>query len=79
MHYVESGKGRPIICISGLAADSFVYRKNMPSLAKHFNVYAIDLIGSGLSDKPYRRYTLKFYTDQVILFINLKKSFVETK
>lgn len=73
MHYLESGKGKPIICIPGLAADSFVYRKNIPSLAKHFKVYAIDLIGSGLSDKPYRRYTIKFYTDQIARFINLKK------
>lgn len=73
MHYIESGKGKPVICISGLAADSFAYRKNISSLARYFRVYAIDLIGSGLSDKPYRRYTLKFYTDQVSAFIKKKK------
>lgn len=73
MHYVESGNGKPIVCIPGLTADYFLYRKNIPRLARHFKVYALDLLGTGLSDKPYRRHTLRFYKEQLIRFIEMKR------
>src|SRR5262245_50600495 len=55
--YKESGQeksGSPLVFIHGIGPglSSFMWRKNFDSLAKAFHVYALDLLGFGLSDKP---------------------------
>jgi pimeloyl-ACP methyl ester carboxylesterase len=52
IHYVKAGQGPPIVLVHGFGAWSFTWRKNIKPLSKHFTVYAIDLLGFGLSDKP---------------------------
>lgn len=52
MHYSQAGKGRPLLLIHGLLGGSFCWRFNVPALAEHYSVYAVDLPGSGLSDAP---------------------------
>ena len=37
-------------------ASSYEFRKNFAELSKSFRVYALDLLGCGLSDKPRQRY-----------------------
>ncbi len=48
----------PLLLVHGIyaGASSYEYRKNFFELAKEFRVYALDLLGCGLSDKPKRRY-----------------------
>jgi pimeloyl-ACP methyl ester carboxylesterase len=46
--------GTPILFVHGIGAgvSSFTWRKNFDELAGSFPVYALDLLGFGLSDKP---------------------------
>src|SRR2546423_1872056 len=52
IHYVVEGRGQDIVLIHGLAANIYCWRKLIPILARKFRVWAIDLKGFGLSDKP---------------------------
>lgn len=52
IHYVQQGSGRPLVLIHGFAGSTYTWRKLTPLLAGHFCVYALDLPGFGLSDKP---------------------------
>jgi pimeloyl-ACP methyl ester carboxylesterase len=52
IHYSQAGKGRPLLLIHGLLGGSFCWRFNLPVLAEQYEVYAVDLPGSGLSHAP---------------------------
>ena len=51
VHYIDEGKGEPILCLHGEPTWSFLYRKMIPILAQRFRVFAMDFIGFGRSDK----------------------------
>ncbi|HEY1350409.1 MAG TPA: alpha/beta fold hydrolase [Ktedonobacteraceae bacterium] len=67
--YQVSGEreARPLLLIHSLApgASAYEWRKNIDALAEQFRVYAIDLLGAGLSDRPAIDYTAETYTDLV--------------
>ena len=73
--YKKSGAGNPgppVVFIHGIGAgsSSFMWRKNFDELAKDFQVYALDLLGFGLSDKPASAsYSADLYVDLVSDFI----------
>jgi pimeloyl-ACP methyl ester carboxylesterase len=50
--YLFAGSGPPLLLIHGFMGYSYSWRFNMETLAQHFSVYAIDLPGSGFSDRP---------------------------
>jgi pimeloyl-ACP methyl ester carboxylesterase len=52
IHYLQQGKGKPLILVHGFAGSTYTWRKLIPLLADHYTVYALDLLGFGLSDKP---------------------------
>ncbi|MBK9452184.1 MAG: alpha/beta fold hydrolase [Bacteroidetes bacterium] len=52
MHYVDEGSGPTILFVHGTPTWSFLYRKQIQALSKHFRCVAMDHIGFGLSDKP---------------------------
>ncbi len=52
MHYVDEGKGAPIVMIHGTPSWSFLYRNLIKTLRKKYRCIAMDMIGFGLSDKP---------------------------
>src|SRR5947209_9078821 len=52
MRYVRGGSGPPLLLVHGLLGGLFCWRFNIPALAEHYTVYAVDLPGSGLSDAP---------------------------
>ncbi len=52
VHYIDEGTGRPIFLMHGNPAWSFLYRKIIPLLSKHFRCIAPDLPGFGLSAHP---------------------------
>ena len=52
IHYVTLGKGSLIILIHGFPDFWYSWRDQMPALAKHFQVVAIDQRGYNKSDQP---------------------------
>ena len=56
MHYVDEGKGQPVLLLHGEPSWSYLYRKMIPVLAgAGLRAIAPDLVGFGRSDKPSRR------------------------
>ncbi len=51
-YQVAGDAGAPLLLIHGFGASSDHWRKNLPGLAATNRVYAIDLLGFGLSAKP---------------------------
>lgn len=43
---------RPLLLIHGLWGFSYSWRKNIPALAQHRTVYAVDMLGAGYSERP---------------------------
>lgn len=72
INYVELGsKDKPkLLLIHGFGASAFHWRYNLPVLARDFHVFAIDLLGFGLSDKPIIDYHASVWRDQVLDFIS---------
>ena len=52
IHYRAAGSGPPLILIHGIGANIFAWRLVFDQLARDYTVYALDLKGHGLSDKP---------------------------
>src|SRR5881227_2038620 len=73
MFYEVKGdrNAKPLLLIHsfGPGASSFEWRKNIDTLATLFRVYAIDLLGFGLSDRPSIGYTSETFTDLISDFI----------
>ncbi len=64
IRYTEMGQGRPILLIHGFGASIGHWRKNIPALADAgYQVFALDLLGFGASDKPPLDYTLELWED----------------
>jgi haloalkane dehalogenase len=56
LHYLDEGKGRPIICFHGEPSWSYLYRKMLsPLVEAGHRVICPDLPGFGRSDKPTDR------------------------
>jgi pimeloyl-ACP methyl ester carboxylesterase len=71
LFYARQGKGRPVLLLHGIhtGASSYEWRKNYDALSEHFNVWALDWLGYGLSDKPRIRYTSAVYIEQLTQFV----------
>jgi haloalkane dehalogenase len=71
MHYLDEGKGDPILCLHGEPSWCYLYRKMIPTLAKSNRVVAPDFIGFGRSDKPADRaaYTCALHHDALAAFV----------
>jgi pimeloyl-ACP methyl ester carboxylesterase len=56
--YTVAGEGEPLLLVHGVyaGASSFEFRENFRELSKSFRVYALDLLGCGMSERPSRRY-----------------------
>jgi 2-hydroxy-6-oxonona-2,4-dienedioate hydrolase len=60
---IEAGEGPPLIFLHGTGGHAEAYLKNIESHAKHFHVYAIDMVGHGYSDMPDIGYHMQCYVD----------------
>jgi pimeloyl-ACP methyl ester carboxylesterase len=69
--YAVKGDGPPLVMVHGLnaAANSYELRKNFGPLAEDYRVYAPDLLGFGLSDRPSLLYTGELYVDLLTDFL----------
>lgn len=73
LHYIDKGKGRPIIMVHGNPTWSFYFRHLISDLSADFRTVAPDHIGCGLSDKPDDKtynYTLKSRVQDLDTLIN---------
>ncbi len=72
MAYREFGKGKPVILIHGYMNSTIVWERNIDVLVKSgYHVYAVDLFGHGMSDKPYDfPYTISSYSKQILDFMD---------
>jgi pimeloyl-ACP methyl ester carboxylesterase len=52
MRYLSAGSGSALLLVHGLLGYSFSWRFTIPALAQHAAVYAIDMLGTGFSDRP---------------------------
>jgi 3-oxoadipate enol-lactonase len=66
IYYEMRGKGHPLLLISGLNSDSASWAGVCGKLAKHFRVIAFDNRGSGRSDTPKKKYSIREMADDVI-------------
>lgn len=55
VHYVESGKGDPVLLLHGLPASSYLWRNVIPNLDDTKKVIALDFLGFGKSSFPKDR------------------------
>jgi 2-hydroxy-6-oxonona-2,4-dienedioate hydrolase len=67
--YVVKGVGEPVVLIHGYGAGMWVWEKQMEALAKYYQVFAVDLLGHGFSDRPKIEYTPETYVRSVKCFM----------
>ena len=53
IHYLEMGKGEPLLLVHSVGQSIYTWRELMPLFARYYRVIAIDLPGFGHSDRPY--------------------------
>jgi len=73
MHYIDVGKGDPILFLHGNPTSSYLWRNIIPYLEKNGRCIAPDLIGMGKSDKPDIDYTYDDHYDYLVEFIEKLK------
>lgn len=71
IRYTKKGSGTPILLLHDLAVGSsnYEYNRIINSLSKEHEVYTIDLLGYGLSDKPNITFTTYLYVQLINDFI----------
>jgi pimeloyl-ACP methyl ester carboxylesterase len=66
IQYTVRGTGRPLMLIHGFGASIGHWRNNIPVLAEAgYQVFALDLLGFGNSDKPVLDYTVELWQQQI--------------
>jgi len=62
---VWEGKGKEILCVHGITANSRFWNCLASALAPHHRLIAMDLRGRGLSDKPPTGYSIKHHCKDI--------------
>jgi pimeloyl-ACP methyl ester carboxylesterase len=71
INYDVQGEGEPLLLIPYLSADHACYAFQLPAYTEQFSCIAIDLPGTGESDKPAGPYSTEGYADQVAAFLGV--------
>jgi pimeloyl-ACP methyl ester carboxylesterase len=69
MHYLEAGRGAPVVLLHGLGGDGSRWTPNIEPLARDFHVFALDQIGFGQSDKPLANYHTGMLAEFLVGFL----------
>jgi haloalkane dehalogenase len=71
MHYVDEGRGEPILLLHGEPTWAFLYRKVIGELQRRFRCVAPDYFGFGRSDKPVDRdwYSYDRHFESIAAFV----------
>lgn len=65
-HYVEAGKGEPVVFLHGLPESWFSWHYQIEEVSKKYRVIAVDLKGYGQSDKSDGDYTAQGVANELI-------------
>ena len=69
LHYLEAGRGAPVVLLHGLGGDGSRWAPNIAPLARDFHVFALDQIGFGESDKPLANYHTGMLAEFLVGFL----------
>jgi len=69
-HYVEAGKGEPIVFLHGLPESWYSWHYQLESLQSDYRVIAIDLKGYGQSDKSDGNYHPENVADEILALLD---------
>src|ERR671938_225291 len=69
INYDVQGEGEPLLLIPYTSADHACYAFQLPAYTEHFSCIAVDLPGSGESDKPAGPYSTDGHADQLAAFL----------
>lgn len=71
VHYQRRGLGDPLLLVHNIypGASWEEYERNVDELARHFTVYAIDLLGFGQSAMPRIKFTAQTYVELISDFL----------
>jgi pimeloyl-ACP methyl ester carboxylesterase len=75
VHYLEAGAGEPLVLMHSAEFGGrswFSWRHNIVALARHFHVFAPDMLGFGLTDKVYS------FTDPAGFRVRFIRDWMET-
>jgi 2-hydroxy-6-oxonona-2,4-dienedioate hydrolase len=67
---LEAGSGPPLVLLHGTGGHAESWIRNVVPLGAHFRVYAIDMVGHGLSAKPPLDYTPRDYAAHLVAFLD---------
>lgn len=70
IRYWKQGTGEPIILLHGGTSSVETWSFNINKLAQYYCVYAFDMVGTGLSDKPAASYSLDYQLGFLQRFID---------
>jgi len=76
---LEAGSGPALILLHGTGGHAEAYVRNIEEHAKHFHVYAIDMIGHGYTDRPDCDYQMDDFVAHLIDFLdtlNIDKAYL---
>ncbi|MFK3799265.1 alpha/beta fold hydrolase [Pseudomonas sp. NPDC088444] len=65
LHYEEYGRGDPVLLVHGLGSSCRDWEYQIPTLAAHYRVIAVDVRGHGRSDKPRERYSIAGFSADI--------------
>jgi 2-hydroxy-6-oxonona-2,4-dienedioate hydrolase len=69
LHYLEAGRGAPVVLLHGLGGDSSRWSPNIEPLARDFHLFVLDQIGFGQSDKPLANYHTGMLAEFLVGFL----------
>ena len=70
--YQEMGEGDTVLILPGLVTSIDYWQYNIPELAKHHHVVAVDFPGLGKSDKPDIEYQMAWIMERIADFMDAK-------
>src|SRR5881409_1612710 len=71
IHYIDIGnpEGPPLLFLHGITGSRRYWQKKVKPLADEYRLIIPDLLGFGLSPKPYQEYTIEVFRDSVRAFV----------
>jgi 2-hydroxy-6-oxonona-2,4-dienedioate hydrolase len=67
---IRMGSGTPLVFLTGMTGHAEMWLRNLASLSQHFDVYAVDMLGHGLTDAPRVRYEIPDFVNHLIEFFD---------
>ena len=69
-HYVEKGRGHPLILLHGNGENCGYFHGQMDAFAAHYHVYALDTRGHGRTPRGHKPFTIRQFADDLKAFMD---------